>query len=374
MSDNRHIRYKHKINESGFARTLSERVDTYFQDQGLSKHANGEMIFKTGLGVVAWIATYVLLITSDASAWGVVGLFVLHGCAQLYMAFNIAHDANHGAYSSSKRTNRLLSYVFDVVGVSSYVWRLLHNSSHHAFVNVGGYDTSLVSGHLFRFTPDDRRRWFHRFQHLYASPIYCLATLDWVLAKDYRWLLRDRFGNHRIERHPTPELFWLFFFKIFYYTYTLVIPLLVLDVPWYAVVGGFVLMHAVLGFTIALIFQPTHITEESHYDQPDDEGHIDNNYIQHIFDTTADYSRGNPFACWILGCLNLHVIHHMYPQVCHVHYPALTEMVRTTAAEFGLEYRENKTLARAFNRHLRWLRTLGREDHPPLPQRAVARG
>lgn len=370
MSEDGHIKYRRKISSSGFSRTLGERVDTYFRNRGISKHANGEMVTKSVLGFVAWVVSYAVLLAAGASALGVVALYVLHGCAQLYMAFNIAHDANHGAYSRSKRANRLLSYVFDLVGVSSYVWRLLHNDSHHAFVNIEGVDRSLVSGHVFRFSPHAERKGFHRFQHLYAPFLYCLATLDWVLFKDYRWLLFDRFGNHRIRRHPPRELFLLFLFKAFYYAYTLVIPLIVLDVPWYAVIAGFVLMHAILGFTIALIFQPTHITEGTHYDQPDDEGGIDNDYIQHIFDTTSDFSRGNAMANWLLGCLNLHVIHHMYPQICHVHYPALTEIVRKTAKEFGLEYKENVTLARAFLRHLRWLRTLGRVDDPPLPGRA----
>lgn len=360
------FKYKQRVTASDFSRTLSQRVDAYFAERKISKHADLEMISKTVLGFVLWIATYALLMTDRFSAAGVVGMYVVHGFAQLYMAFNIAHDANHNAYSRSKRVNRALSAVFDLVGVSSYMWRLLHNDSHHAFVNVGGIDTALESGKVFRFTPHDRRRPFHRYQHLYAPLLYGLSTLDWVLTKDYRWLFYARFGNHKIIRHPVNELIFLFLAKAFYYAYMLVLPLAFLSVPWYAIVIGFVLMHFFLGFIIAVIFQPTHITEGSHYDQPDGEGHIDNNYIQHIFDTTADFARGKPVANWFLGCLNLHVIHHMFPQICHVHYPALTEIVRTTAAEFGLEYRENKSITGAFLAHLRWLRALGREDDPEL--------
>jgi linoleoyl-CoA desaturase len=364
------IRYRESVGASDFAKTLTLRVNAYFDEREISRNANLEMISKTVLGFLLWIATYAVLMANRLPPLGVVGIYVAHGFAQLYMSFNIAHDANHGAYSRNKRTNKLFACVFDLVGVSSYMWRLYHNDSHHAFVNVRGADTALSSDNVFRFCPQERRLRRHRYQHLYAPLLYCLSTLDWVLAKDYRWLFRSSFGNRRVERHPPGELILLFATKAFYYGYMLVVPLLVLDVPWYAIVAGFVVMHFFIGFTIALIFQPTHITEGTTYVDPDEDGQISNNYIRHIFDTTADFARTNPFANWVLGCLNLHVIHHMFPGICHVHYPALTEIVRATAAEHGLAYRENRTITGAFVAHLRWLRLLGRVDDPALASAA----
>ncbi len=362
MVENRQFKFKHKVTSSGFSKAVSQRVDDYFQARGISRHANLEMISKTVLGFALWIGTYVWLMTGRFSSLEVVGVYVLHGVGQVYMAFNIAHDANHGAYSKSKRINRALGCVFDLVGGSSYMWRLMHNDSHHSFVNIRGADTTLVSGNVFRFSPHEPRRPFHRYQHLYAPFLYCLSTLDWVLTKDYRWLLQQRFGNRKIVQHPLSELILLFAGKAFYYTYMLVLPLLYLRAPWYSVVLGFVVMHFFLGFTLALIFQPNHFNEESSFPEADDEGHISNNYITHIFDTTVDYARGNRFATWVLGSLNLHVIHHMFPGICHVHYPALTKIVKSTAEEYGLSYRENRTLTGAFLAHLRWMKVLGRAD------------
>jgi linoleoyl-CoA desaturase len=360
MAESRQFKYAEKVTVSGFSRALSQRVDDYFQSRGISRHANAEMIAKTVLGFTLWIATYAWLLTGRFSPLEVVGVYVIHGYAQLYMCFNIAHDANHGAYSRSKRVNRVLSCVFDVTGASSYMWRLLHNDAHHAFVNIRGADTTLVSGNIFRFSPRDVRRPFHRYQHLYAPALYCLSTLDWVLTKDFRWLTADKsFGNRKRLRHPPGELALLFAGKAFYFTYMLVIPLLFLHAPWYAILAGFVVMHLFLGFTIALIFQPNHFNEEATFPEADEDGHISNNYIQHIFDTTSDYARENPFATWILGSLNLHVIHHMFPGICHVHYPALTNIVRATAEEHGLTYRENRTITGAFIAHLRFLKVLG---------------
>jgi linoleoyl-CoA desaturase len=321
------------------------------------------MVTKTTLGFGCWIGTYLWLMFGRLSSLEVVGVYVLHGFAQLHMGLNIAHDANHGAYSRSKWVNRALGRVFDLVGISSYMWRLMHNDAHHTFVNIREADTALVTGSIFRFSPRDPRRPFHRFQHLYAPFLYCLPTLDWVLAKDYRWLFSaKRFGNRKAVRHPLKELVFLFAAKAFYYSYMLVFPLRYLNVPWYSVVLGFVVMHFFLGFTLALTFQPNHFTEDSSFPEPDQDGQISNDHIRHIFETTADYARDNPLAHWLLGGLNLHVIHHMFPRICHIHYPPLTEIVKSTAEEYGLTYRENKTLTGAFLAHLRWLRILGNPD------------
>lgn len=362
MAEERRFRYTHEVTASEFTKTLARRVDDYFHERGISRHANAHMIFKTILWLSLFVAAWVWLMTGRFTSVGIAGVYVILGFSQLFANFNIAHDANHGAYSSSRRVNRIVGCVFDLNGASSYLWRLLHNDAHHAFVNIRGADTTLLSGNLFRFTPHDRRRPYHRFQHLYAPLLYCLSTLDWVLTKDFRWLFHERFGNHRIAKHPAGELVLLFGGKVLYFTYMLVLPLLYVDVPWYAIVTGFVVMHLLLGFTIALIFQPNHFNEHAAYPDADAGGRIANNAMRHIFDTTSDYARTDPFTTWILGGLNLHVIHHMFSGICHVHYPALTKIVMQTAEEYGLRYRENKTLTGAFLAHLRWLKVLGTTD------------
>lgn len=361
MAKNPHFSFTQKVTSSGFSRALSERVDRYFHDRGISRLANTEMVFKTILGFAMWAGTYLWLLGAG-TVIEVVVRYVAHGFAQLFMGLNIAHDANHGAYSRHRPINRVLGYVFDLVGLSSYMWRLMHNDSHHAFINVREADTALATGTLLRLSPHDPRKRFHRFQHLYAPFLYCLPTLDWVFAKDFRWLAGGRFGNRKIIRHSRGELLLLLLGKAFYYSYMLIIPLLALKAPSYAVLLGFTVMHCFLGATLALTFQPNHFTPDSSFPRADDRGGIANNYIQHVFDTTADYARRNGLATFALGGLNLHTVHHMFPGVCHTHYRALTKILISTAQEYGLRYRENRGILHAFRCHLRWLKTMGTTD------------
>lgn len=354
------VSFLHSPDSSAFTRTLNRRIKAYFDENGISKNANAQMYLKTVVAVLWFGLSYALILSNQWTNIELILLFVLHGFGQLYIAFNISHDANHGAYSANPKVNRILSYSFDLVGVNSYMWRLMHNDSHHFHVNIQETDVAIASNGIFRFSPETRWRWFHRYQHLYAPFIYCLATLEWVLLKDYNWFfMKKDIGNAISVKHPIKEIVILILSKAFYYSYVILIPIIFLDNPWWVILLGFTAFHFGIGFTIALIFQTTHVVEGTVYPQTDTEGKIHNNYIAHLVQTTADYSWRNPIANWFFGCLNVHTVHHIFPSICHVHYPKLTPILIETAKEFGFEYRENSTVLQAFASHLRMLQRLG---------------
>jgi len=48
--------------------------------------------------------------------------------------------------------------------------------------------------------------------------------------------------------------------------------------------------------------------------------------------------------------------------VCHTHYAPLTRIVKETAEEFGVPYRQHPTMIRAIVHHLILLKQLGNEN------------
>lgn len=81
-----------------FTKTLNARVNAYFKDNGISKHANTTMIVKTIIIVAAYIIPLGLMlggiITTSA---GVIGCYFLMGFAIAGIGMAVMHDANHGA-------------------------------------------------------------------------------------------------------------------------------------------------------------------------------------------------------------------------------------------------------------------------------------
>lgn len=73
----------------------------------------------------------------------------------------------------------------------------------------------------------------------------------------------------------------------------------------------------------------------------------------------------------MLGGLNFQIEHHLFPNICHVHYRDLSKIVEETAHEFNLPYNLKPTFAEAVQSHMRTLKSLGREEFSRQHQPAV---
>ena len=139
------------------------------------------------------------------------------------------------------------------------------------------------------------------------------------------------------------------------------LPIALLPFAWWQVIGGWLLMHAASGLTLALVFQLAHVVEGPAFPQPDEHLTIEESWAIHQLRTTANFAVGSPLAAFLTGGLNQQVEHHLFPRVCHIHYPALAPIIRQTAAEFGLPYLEQPTFGAALASHYRTLRHFGLE-------------
>ncbi len=311
----------------------------------------------TGLAILlgSWVVIYALKPTS----WGFVALYFVGGLAETFLLLNIAHDSNHNAIARNPTVNKTLNYVFDLCGINSYMWRILHHRGHHSCINLHGEDDALTGRGLFRFTPHEPRAYHHRFQHIYGLVLYAFFSLDYVFVRDFECFFFPSHDYLRRTKHPAREYVILFAGKLFYLTYMLILPIVVLGISPWLVLGSFLLVHLVIGLSVSLVFQTTHTIDSTYF--PATRSEFENG-VYHIFATTADYATENPVVGWLVGGLNHHIAHHLCPFVCHTHYPPLTRIVRETAAEFGVPYRQHPTMTRAIRHHLILLKQLGNED------------
>ncbi len=342
-----------------FPRVLRRRLDGYFADHGISPKADRAMWVKIVAGLALFASSWTAIYALRPGAWAFVGFYVLGGLAQTFLLLNIAHDSNHNAISSRSWVNKTLNHVFDLCGISSYMWRILHHRGHHACINIQGEDDALTGRGLLRFTPHEPRTRVQRFQHLYALGLYAVFSLDYVFVRDFECFFFPGHDYLRRTGHPAREYATLLAGKALYLTYMLMLPVLVLGRSAWLVAGSFLLVHLMAGLSVALVFQTTHTVESTHFPSSRDEFESG---VYHIFATTADYATSNPVVGWLTGGLNYHVVHHLCPNVCHTHYAPLTRIVQQTAAEFGISYRQNRTMTGAIRCHLALLKQLGQAD------------
>ncbi len=288
------------------------------------------------------------------------------GVLSAFVGFNVCHDAIHGSFSGNPKVNKILSSLFSLLGASSYIWSITHNTIHHTYTNISGHDEDLViAPGLIRIHKDDKKMKIQRFQHWYAFPLYGLASLSWAFRKDYLKIMKPELGNTRMK-HPRNAYVNLFLSKALYYFLFIGLPLIVLDVSWWQFLIGFITMHLGQGFTMGLVFQLAHVVEETSFPAPAASGTMLNNWAEHQLRTTENFSSDSRVAAFFLGGLNRQIEHHLFPKVCHIHYRAIGKIVKQTAAEFDIPYLESRSFFTATRSHFRLLKKFALELEPAI--------
>lgn len=351
--------------KSDFDATLRKRVNDYFKSNNLDIHGDYRIWLKLIVMFAIYFVPYALTISGViSSALGVWSMYAIMGVGMAGIGLTVMHDACHGAFSRSKKVNQIIGYSLNMLGGTAFNWIVQHNVLHHTFTNVSGVDEDISHGAILRLAPNQKHYFMHKFQVVYAWFLYGFMTVSWVTMKDFVRLERyKKMGLVETQgRTYKGVLTEIILSKILYYSYALVLPLILIDLPWYVIVGSFITLHFIAGLILGLIFQPAHVMEDNEFPLPDESGTIDNQRSVHQIVTTANFATKSTFFSWYAGGLNFQVEHHLFPNISHVHYKKLSKIVKATAEEYGLPYHNQPTFAHAIFYHGRMLYKLGKRN------------
>jgi linoleoyl-CoA desaturase len=111
------------------------------------------------------------------------------------------------------------------------------------------------------------------------------------------------------------------------------------------------------------VFQLAHTVEHTEFPVTDEiTNRLPDEFAAHQIKTTANFATRNKVISWLVGGLNFQIEHHLFPKISHVHYPAISEIVKCVCAEYQLQYIEYPTMRQAVFAHVRFLRRLGKYD------------
>jgi linoleoyl-CoA desaturase len=248
------------------------------------------------------------------------------------------------------------------MGAGAFNWKVQHNVLHHTYTNIHDVDEDISPRGILRMTPHSEWKSIHKFQHIYAWFIYGLMTLVWVIVKDFVRLTRYHKDGLVKKQKADIRKEWVILIatKLIYVGYILVIPMMVLSITWWQWLIGFVSMHYVAGFILAIIFQPAHVIDGTEFPLPDGNGKMDNSWAIHQLHTTTNFANNSTWLSWYVGGLNFQVEHHLFPNVCHVHYKKISAIVKSTTQEFGLPYKSEPRFIDALVGHGKLLKELGK--------------
>jgi len=345
-----------------FFSTLRQRIDLYFKDNNISKHYNTQMVVKTIVLLSCYILPFAALLIFQPTIGIAMAIWVIMAFAKSGIGMSVMHDANHGAYSSKAKINRFLGLTINLIGGIAFTWKLQHNIMHHTYTNIVHMDDDIEDKAIMRFSPHTKVVKIQKFQFIYAFLFYGILTVYWSFLKDFvQFHKYSKSGVNKGTRADNRKMLSkIILLKLFYVFIFFALPILILKMPALNYVLGYLLMQFISGILLAVIFQLAHTVEETSHPIPNETGNIENNWAIHQMNTTANFSQNNKFISWYVGGLNFQVEHHLFPTICHVHYPRIAGIVRSTAKEFGIPYLENKTLWKALKSHVRTLQRFGK--------------
>lgn len=150
--------------------------------------------------------------------------------------------------------------------------------------------------------------------------------------------------------------------KVIYYIMVLIVPILMIDIAWFWFPIFIFGLHFIAGSILGFVFQPAHVVPEVAFlDTPKDLS-VENNFAIHQMETTANFAPRSRILYWLIGGLNYQVEHHLFPNVCHVHYKKISKIVRETAKEFDVPYHSHSTFFSAIKYHLKMLKAIGNNE------------
>lgn len=362
-----HAHIAFRKDEDRFWQVLKERVQGYFVENKLSTYANGEWWARAVLMIMLFTVPYLALVISGP-AYPLLGVFccVLMGFGMAGVGMAISHQASHRSVSRRTWVNRLMSLSFNLTGMSDYIWHIKHDVYHHSYTNVFELDEALKEGDALRLSPDAPWKWYHHGQQYRAPFIYALFTIFWAFVLDVEKLFRyNAYGSRKKQPHPAGEVFLFWFTKLYYIGIAFVIPYL-MGFSALQIFIGFLIVHLIASSIITHVLQVEHLNTACDLVSPDAGGMVHKSWAKNQLEGTANFHCKSRLFRWYIAGVNYQVEHHLFPRINAIHYPAISAIIRQTAAEFGFKYTCFSSFGQAIRSHYQLLKSLGQKPEKLL--------
>jgi linoleoyl-CoA desaturase len=342
-----------------FHTELKNRISQYFDSIGKASTGNFSLYLKAGILLALFAALYTHLVFFTPGILMAIGECILLACVVSAIGFNVMHDGAHGSFSNSRFINHAAAFTLNILGGNSFMWNIKHNVVHHAYTNVDGIDDDIDIQPWMRMSSTQKKYKLHKYQHLYFWFFYSLLYFTWIFVLDYIKYFGSKVGSMPLKKMKISDHLVFWFFKLLNAFLFVALPIYRLGfVDWLI---GFAIFTAIAGFVLSIVFQLAHTVEHTAFPVPNSEtGRMDDEWAIHQIKTTANFATKNKVVCWLVGGLNFQIEHHLFPKISHVHYPAISRIIRQACQEYGIPYLEYPRVRLAVASHVAFLRKMGR--------------
>jgi linoleoyl-CoA desaturase len=336
------------FDENGFYYTVKERVRRYFGNNRVLTNKikiNNLWKFKAFGLIILFIICYYFAFFSFLNIVNRSIFSFLSGILIIMIGFSIMHDASHYALFNKKNINIniLLSKIWNSFILWDYkLWFVHHGANHHAYTGNPNLDPDLkFTKPLLIKSPLSNSRGYIKLANDYLlaiiSVIYFFIFPGFVIGQGILywgfWRKNGKlWGIQKSFSIMDISLIQIIGFIFVIYSHLYNFSLLVSSLY-------FIAANIAYGFCIL----PDHDT----YQTVINHKNINTNdwgEAQVIHSANFENNVRNDIFCHLFGGINYQIEHHLFPSVCHVHYPKISKIVKTTCKEFDINYVEHESI------------------------------
>lgn len=343
-----------------FHAELKKRISNYFEEVGKSTTGDYQLFLKAIILSIAFAFVYIHLVFFTPAVWLQIIESVILGGLVAAIGFNVMHDGAHGSFSKYKWVNVFAAFSLNILGGNSFMWNMKHNVIHHAFTNVDGVDDDIDIQPWMRMSESQKKYRLHKYQHIYFWVLYSLLYIFWIFVLDYQKYFKGKIGNMQLKHMKLSDHLTFWGFKLFHLFLFVGLPIYMVGFSSWLI--SFLIFTLVAGFVLSIVFQLAHTVEHTAFPMPDEvSGKLDDEWAIHQLKTTANFATHNKLVSWLVGGLNFQIEHHLFPKISHVHYPAISKIIREACREYGINYIEYPRVRYAVASHVAFLKEMGRK-------------
>ena len=328
--------------DKDFINDLYDSSEGWLNTHG--RHGNAVIWIKTFVLLAVYIVSFLwfCLFSSNFQEF-LLSAFVL-GLCHVLIPVNIAHDAIHGSFSSNKFLNSLAAATLYLSGSNAYMYKRKHLEAHAEKENGSKKMAIEVQGLLLKQSKGKNL----------PAVFYIFYSEYLILIRDFQLFFSDK------EKIPAIEYVKLFLLKAIYVFAFLVLPFIFLDLSYWQILSGILLMYLIVTIALVIILlMPTEKMENARASEssslPAGRHGLNNRWAIEVLEHNVDFSPNSNFLNLIAGGANLNVVHYLFPNVNHVHYNHLAKLIEETARDHHLVYRK-QSVKDVFGIHFNYLK------------------
>jgi len=246
--------------------------------------------------------------------------------------FTTLHDASHYAITTNPHTNEVISKVWNSWTLwNHHLWFYHHVYYHHSFTGLQNdpdaniYDIWSIFNLKVKYFPGIQALYaFFPGQHYLQSIWYVIASFE-------------HSSNVKRKEYRLPKI-------VYYDNVDMLFVALKLNLFWFMGLCPTILYMMVHSF----LYYINVFADHDLYESKVDNHYEGNNWFKMQVHNSAGFMQQCRWWAVFFGGINYQIEHHLFPNMCHVHYAKIAHIVREFCESHHIKYVHYDTLGDAY--------------------------